>query len=57
MANKGVIFTGTDGKKTRMNRDEFCRYIGNLWKIAREAKLETEKLDKELDTETEENGD
>lgn len=46
---KGVIFTGTDGKKTRMNREEFVRYIGNLWKVAREAKLEAEKADKEIE--------
>lgn len=50
---KGVIFTGVDGKKTRMNRDEFVRYIGNFWKMAREAKLEAEKADKEI----EENGE
>ncbi len=50
---KGVIFTGVDGKKTRMNRDEFVRYISNLWKVAREAKLEAEKADKEI----EENGE
>lgn len=47
--SKGVIFTGTDGKKARMDRDEFCRYIGNLWKMAREAKLEAEKVDKEIE--------
>lgn len=51
--NTGVIFTGVDGKKTRMNREEFVRYIGNLWKVAREAKLEAEKADKEI----EENGE
>lgn len=51
----GVIFTDAAGKKTRMNRNEFCRYIGNLWKVAREAKLESEKIDKEI--ETEEKGD
>lgn len=49
--NTGVIFTGTDGKKTRMDRDEFCRYIGNLWKLAREAKLENEQTDNNLETE------
>lgn len=53
--NKGVIFTGADGKKTRMDRDEFCRYIGNLWKVARETKLENEQADG--DFETEENGE
>lgn len=47
--NTGVIFTGVDGKKTRMNREEFVRYIGNLWKVAREAKLEAEKADKEIE--------
>ncbi len=47
--SKGVIFTGTDGKKVRMDRDEFCRYIGNLWKVAREAKLEVEKADEEIE--------
>lgn len=41
--NCGVMFTGTDGKKTRMDRNEFCRYIGNLWKVAREAKLAIEE--------------
>lgn len=51
--NTGVIFTGVDSKKTRMNREEFVRYIGNLWKVAREAKLEAEKADKEI----EENGE
>ena len=50
----GVIFTGADGKKTKMNKAEFCRYIGNLWKLARETKLEQEKLDKNLE-ETENN--
>lgn len=48
---KGVIFTGTDGKKIRMNREEFVRYIGNLWKVARETKLEAEKSDGEIETE------
>ena len=47
--NTGVIFTDTDGKKTRMNRTEFCRYIGNLWKVAREARKENEKADKNLE--------
>jgi hypothetical protein len=53
---KGVIFTGADGKKTRMDRNEFCRYIGNLWKMARETKLENERLDKEVE-EVEESGE
>lgn len=56
MAN-GVIFVSQDGKKTRMDRDEFCRYIGNLWKGAREAKIETENLDKKMEIESEENGE
>ena len=54
MANSGVIFTGTDGKKTRMDRNEFCRYIGNLWRMARETKLENEKRDSEIEIEEEE---
>lgn len=48
---KGVIFTGTDGKKVRMDRDEFCRYIGNLWKVARATRLENENSDRELEEE------
>ena len=47
--NTGVIFTGTDGKKTKMDRAEFCRYIGNLWKVARETRKENEKADKYLE--------
>lgn len=52
---KGVIFTSADGKKVRMDREEFCRYIGNLWKVAREQKLENEARDRELEEEESDN--
>ena len=48
----GVMFV-SEGKKMVIDKAEFCRYIGNLWKIARETKLENEKIDSEIDKEEE----